>query len=691
MRCTPWYSCLVAAVLAAGAAAASADEGMWLFSNPPKKELQRRYDFAPPDDWYVHLQRSSVRVNSGGSGEFVSSTGLVLTNHHIGIDALEKLSTPEKNYVADGFYARTPAEEIKCPDIELNVLMSVEDVTERVNAAVRPGSSMADAEKARRAVMNTIEQESSKKTGLRSDVVMLYRGGLYQLYRYKKYTDVRLVFAPEQDMANFGGDPDNFEYPRYDLDICFFRAYENGAPAKIEHFLKWSRKGVSDSDLIFVSGHPGYSERQDTMAHLEYLRDASLPLTLNVIRRREVLLSVFSARSDEDAREAQDELLNIQNARKAEVGRLAGLQDPALMAGKAAAEAAFRQAVQRDPQLRQTCGHAWDEIAAALKTRRGTFVDEALLERGLAFNSHLFGIARTLLRLAEEDAKPNTERLREYRESNRASLEQALFSPAPLYDRFETAKLADSLTMYMELKGADDELVRKVMAGKSPADRAAELIAGTKLKDVAVRKQLAKGGAKALAAAGDPMIELARLVDAPARKFRKTGEELGEAMQQSYGKLARARFALEGTSVYPDATFTLRLAFGVVEGYVQGDERIPPWTTLAGAYRHSEAHGGRPPYALPKRWLDRKDRVDLRTPLNFLSTADIIGGNSGSPVVNRAGELVGVIFDGNLPSLVWDFIYDDKEGRAIAVDGRAIQEALRRVYGATALAKELGR
>ncbi len=691
MTCIHWCFFLVAAALAAGPAAAAADEGMWLFSNPPKKELQQRYNFAPPDDWYVHLQRASVRVNSGGSGEFVSSTGLMLTNHHIGIDSLEKLSTPEKNYVADGFYARTPAEELKCPDIELNVLMSVEDVTERVNAAVRPGSSMAEAEKARRAVMNTIEMESMKKTGLRSDVVTLYHGGMYQLYRYKKYTDVRLVFAPEEGIANFGGDPDNFEYPRYDLDICFFRAYENGAPAKIEHFLKWNRKGVSDGDLIFVSGHPGVTEREDTLAHLEAFRDYRIPFILNLIRRREVLLSVFSARSVVDAREGRDELLNIQNARKAEVGRLGGLQDPALMAAKAAAEKAFRQAVQRDPKLRATCGRAWDDIAAAMKTRRATFVDDALLERGLAFNSHLFGFARALVRLAEENGKPNAERLREYRESNRASLEQALFSPAPIYDRFETAKLADSLAMYMELKGADDELVRKVMAGKSPSQRAAELIAGTKLKDVALRKQLAAGGAKALAAAQDPMIELARTVDAPARNLRKTGEELGEAMQQSYAKLAKARFALEGTNVYPDATFTLRLAFGVVEGYMEGEERIPPWTTLGGAYHHAEAHGGRPPYALPKRWLDRKDRLDLRTPLNFLSTADIIGGNSGSPVVNRAGEFVGVIFDGNLPSLVWDFVYDDNQGRAIAVDGRAIQEALRRVYGAAALANELGK
>ncbi len=593
--------------------------------------------------------------------------------------------------MTDGFYAPTRDKELKCPDLELNVLMSIEDVTARVNAAVRPGSSMAEAEKARRAVTNTIEQESWKATGLRSDVITLYHGGLYQLYRFKKYTDVRIVFAPEEDIASFGGDPDNFEYPRYDLDICFFRVYENGQPAKIKHFLKWSRAGVADGELIFVSGHPGRTDRQDTVAHLDFIRDQIVPFLLNMLRRREVLFSVYAARSSENLRQVQNDLLNVQNARKANVGRIEGLQDPALMARKIAAEEAFRRAVAADPRLSQSCEPAWRDITAALKTWRGVYIDDMLLERGAAFNGHLFRIARTLLRLAEESEKPNADRLREYRESNLASLEQELFSPAPVYDALETAKLADSLTMFIELKGADDEWVRKVMAGKSPSQRAAELVAETKLADVAVRKRLARGGLSAVAAAHDPMIELARLVDAPARKLRKVVEqEVGESMQEAYAKLANARFALEGTNVYPDATFTLRLSFGEVKGYTQGRERIPPWTTLGGAYRHSAAHDGRPPYALPRRWLDRKDRLDLDTPINFLSTADIIGGNSGSPVVNRAGELVGVIFDGNLPSLVWDFVYDDKEGRSIAVDGRAIQESLRKVYGAAALADELG-
>jgi hypothetical protein len=405
-----------------------------------------------------------------------------------------------------------------------------------------------------------------------------------------------------------------------------------------------------------------------------------------------VLLSTYSQRSDEDARRAEDHLQSIQNSRKAQLGRLAGLQDPALLAKKQAEEDAFRRAVAGNPRLTRRCGRAWEDIAAALRTWRGMYVEQMLLERGTAFNSRLFGIARTLLRMAEEKGKPNALRLREFRQSNLPSVEQMLFSKAPIFDQLETIELADSLGMLIELKGADNELVRKIMAGKSPSERAAELIAGTRLKDVALRKKLFAGGLPALEAARDPLVELARLVDGPARRVRSAVEQqVEEPMRQAYSKLADARFALQGTNVYPDATSTLRLSFGMVRGYRELGEQIPPWTTLGGAYDRSAAHGGREPFALPRRWLQSKDRLNLGTPLNFVSTADIIGGNSGSPVVNRQGEQVGVIFDGNLPSLVWDFLYDDQQGRAVAVDCRAIKEALRKVYGADALADELGR
>ncbi len=675
-----------------GSAAALGDEGMWLFNNPPKKILKEKYGFEPDQAWFEHLQRSSVRFNSGGSGSFVSSNGLVLTNHHVGADALQKLSTKDRNYLAEGFYAKTQDEEVKCVDLELNVLMSIEDVTDRVNAAVPKHGTLAESEKARRAIMNTIEQESTEKTGLRSDVVTLYNGGQYHLYRYKKYTDVRLVFAPEEDAAFFGGDPDNFEYPRYDLDICFFRVYENGKPAKIEHYLQWAPGGAADGELIFVSGHPGKTDRLDTVAHLDYIRDLSLPTMLNWLMRTEVLLLNYSERSDENARRAREELFNVQNSRKAQIGRLAGLQDPAVMKEKQAAEKVLRDAVAADPSLGKTTGSAWNDINAALKTLRSIRKNVLLLEEGRAFHCHQFMLARTLVRMAEEDGKPNAERLREYRQSNRESLEQMLFSEAPIYDDLETIKLADGLSMFVTEAGADNDLVVKVLDGKSPRDRAAELIQGSRLKDVAVRRELAKGGKAAIEASNDPMIRLALLVDGPARKARRTREEqVDEPLRQAYAKIAKARFAVGGTEVYPDATFTLRLAFGEVKGYSELGQPQPPWTTLGGAYQHAAEHHNREPFNLPKRWLKGKDQLNLATPLNFVSTADIIGGNSGSPVVNRKGQFVGIIFDGNLESLVWDFVYTEKVGRAIAVHGAAIQETLRKLYDAGPLADELGK
>jgi hypothetical protein len=678
-------------VLAMSVCPVRADEGMWLFNDPPKKMLKEKYNFAPDAQWYEHLQKSSVRFNSGGSGSFVSSNGLVMTNHHIGSDALQKMSDKDHDYVATGYYARNLKDEIKCVDLELNVLMSIEDVTKRVNDAIPAGSSSEEAQKARRAAMNTIEKESLDKTGLRSDVITLYQGGLYHLYRFKKYTDVRLVFAPEVSVAFFGGDPDNFEYPRYDLDICFFRVYENDKPAKIEHYLKWSQAGAEKDELVFVSGHPGKTDRMNSLSHLEFIRDKTLPYAMSKLFRYEVLLSTFSERSAENARRAQDELFTVQNSRKAYLGRVAGLQDPAVMKQKRDDETKLRQSVQKDPKLKEAA-NAWDQVDASLRVYSDILLQYDLLERGNAFRCEPFQIARGLLRLVEESRKPNADRLREYRESNLDSLKQELFSEAPVYNDLETVKLADSLSMYMELVGPNDPLLQKVLAGKSPQERGAELVAGSRLKDVAVRKELFAGGAKEIEASKDPMIQLARLVDSAARAVRKTYEDKVEEVQrQAYARIANARFAVYGTDVYPDATFTLRLAYGTVKGYTEQGKQIQPWTTMGGAFEHADNHGNKPPFELPKTWLQHKGDLNRNTPFNFVFTADIIGGNSGSPVVNRNNELVGIIFDGNLQSLVWDYVFDEKEGRATAVHSASIVESLRKIYDAGPLADELGR
>ena len=681
------------------ASIASADEGMWLFNNPPLKQLKEKYQFEPTPQWLEHLQKSSVRFNSGGSGSFVSADGLVITNHHVGLDVLQKISSEKTNYVHDGFYAKSRADEPKATDLELNVLMSIEDVTERVNAGVAAGLSPADASKARANVIAAIEKESKEKTGLRSDVTTLYQGGVYNLYRYKRYDDVRLVFAPEQQAAFYGGDPDNFEYPRFDLDICLFRAYENGQPAKVEHFLKWNSKGPSDGELTFVSGHPGKTDRQLTTDELAEMRDHEVPYGLSGLYRREVLLNSFAGRSFENARRVREDLFGIQNSRKAFGGIQAALLDPEIFGLIAAREKKLRDGISKDAKWSSALT-SYDRIKQAQEAINKVLPVYHYFESGRgrqtasyraprAFYSTLFKYARRVLRSADERPKANGERFPEFRDSNKESLELDLFSTAPVYDDVEQLTLTDSLTDMVTHFGNNDPLVQQVLAGKSPGDRTAELVKGTKLKDVAFRKQLYEGGAAAIEAAKDPMIELARVVDGPGRDARKIFEAEDETKQQAYAEIAKARFGLEGTSSYPDATFTLRLSYGPVRGYEENGKPVAPLTTFAGLYQRATEHNNEPPFDLPKRWIDRKAKLNPDTKFNFVTDADIIGGNSGSPVVNKANEFVGIIFDGNIQSLALDVAFSDKQARAVSVDSAAISEALRKVYDAGALADEI--
>jgi len=678
------------AILAAmtGQPATHADEGMWLFSDPPRGILKERHQFEPTGAWMEHVQKSTVRFNSGGTGSFVSPEGLVMSNHHVGADAIQKLGAEEKNYLRDGFHARSRAEELRCLDLELNVLMSIEDVTDKVNAAVTAGMAAEKAFEARKSAMGEIERRSLEETGLRSDVVTLYQGGKYHLYRFKKYTDVRLVWAPEQQAAFFGGDPDNFEYPRFCLDVCFFRVYENGAPAKIDHHFKWSANGVAENELIFVSGHPGRTSRLNTMAELEYMRDTQFPALMELLHRWEVMYGVYSSRSEENARRAKDALFGVQNSRKAREGGLAGLLDPALMARKAAAEEALRRAMATREDLRDGL-KAFDEIAAAQRVIGAQATEYNLLEVGRGLNSRHFEIARTLARAAAERSKPSGERLREFRDSNRESLEFSLFSEEPVYDDLEQVTLADSLTLLTAKFGFSDPLVQAILAGKSPRQRAAELVLGTKVKTVEDRKKLYAADQAQIAASDDPMIRLALLVDSRARAARKVIETQSEIKNQAHAKIARARFAVQGAGNYPDATFTLRLAFGLAKGYWEGGRQFPFQTTMGGIFERSKEMGNKPPFDLPDSWIQRKQAIKAGTPFNFVSTADIIGGNSGSPVINRNAEIVGLIFDGNIHSLVLDFAYSDDQARALSVNSQAIIEALRSIYDATPLADEI--
>jgi hypothetical protein len=681
-------SSLVLALVLSQALCSRADEGMWLFNQPPRQILQERYHFDPTDAWLDHLQKSSVRLNSGGSGSFVSEDGLLISNHHVGADSLQKVSNERTNYLRDGFFAHSEAEEIKCLDLELNVLQSIEDVTARVTAAVPKDADADTAFRARRKVFAEIEKESLDSTGLRSDVVTLWQGGAYHLYRYKRYTDVRLVFAPEQQIAFYGGDPDNFEFPRYDLDICLFRAYENGKPVHVKDYLRFSTTGARDGDLIFVSGHPGSTSRLLTMSELAYLRDPFTPYILSFLKQDEVLLGVWSGRSQENARRARDDFFGVQNARKAYDGRLGGLLDPELFGAKAKEETEFRARLEGKPNFADALA-AYGKIAEATRIMGSQDHPYFLLEGGLGFRCQSFSIARTLLRAGDERPKPNGERLREFFDSSKPSLELSLFSGKPIYTDLEILTLANGLTFLATELEPTNALVEKILAGKSPHERAVELINQTKVRDVAFRKQLYDSGASAVSAANDPMIELARLIDPEARALRKVAEEQDEIKQQAQAAIARARNAVVGTSGYPDATFTLRLSFGTVKGYEEDGKSVPAFTTIAGLYGRAAEMRNRPPFDLPSRWEKRKSRLNLNTTFNFVSTADIIGGNSGSPVVNRAGEIVGIIFDGNLESLSWDDVYSDKQGRATSVSSPAIIEALNKVYGARDLASEL--
>ena len=651
------------------------DEGMYLFNDLPTEQLRQRYDFEPTAEWADHLRLSSVRFNSGGSGSFISSDGLVLTNHHVASDTLQKLSSPERNLIDDGYLAESLDQELKAPDLELNQLVSIEDVTERVEAAVDDDASAEESAKQRRAVIATIEKESLDESGLRSDVVTLFGGAKYHLYRYKKYTDVRLVWAPETAAAFFGGDADNFEYPRYNLDASIMRVYEDGKPAQLDHFLRWSKDPLSEGELVFVSGNPGRTQRIFTVAALKFLRDDRIPYVLDYLRRKEILMQQFSLRGKEATRRARDELFGIQNARKAYTGMLGGLQNPQTFVAKRGREDRLLARLSEDAELSELA-EAWTQIEELQSEKR------EMLGQTVSLRSTLFDLALKIVLLGAEDLKENDQRLRGFSDSGRESLLQELLSTAPIYEDLEMAKLSDELSRMIELRGAEDPMVMEILRGRGPRERAAELVSGCELIEVGERRRLIDGGHNIILGSDDPMIELARTVESEYRRIRSVNEEIEERERQAYARVTKAITAIEGTGGYPDATFTLRLAFGAVRGYEEDGKQIPPTTNFAGAYEHAASHEGQKDFDLPESWMKAKDRVDLETQLNFVCTADIIGGNSGSPVVNRDGQLVGLIFDGNIQSLTSDYLYSEEQARAVSVSGVGIIEALRSIYGA---------
>lgn len=671
---------------------ACADEGMWLLNAMPVERLKSKHDFTSDEAWTRHVMRSCVRFSGtgGASGSLVSRDGLVLTNHHVALSHLQHVSTADRDYVRDGFLAKSRKLELPAPGLEADVLMSIEDVTDRVTAVVKPATTPADADKARKVAIAAIERESKQATGLRSDVVTLYGGYRFHLYRYKVYDDVRIVFAPEYSVGFFGGDPDNFEYPRYCLDMALLRVYdEHGKPARVEHFFTWADDGVRDGDLVFVAGHPRRTERLLTATALESRRDWALPYRLQVATGGERALLDYAAEGPEQARQATRNIFGTQNWLKVLRGQSAGLKDGSVIPDKLEFERKLRQRVVERPEL-TPMADVWDRVAAAERESAQLHPRLELFEDGNAFWSDLFERARTLVRLADEDAKPDGERLPEFTQARRAELELELFADEPVYPELEIRKLTSSLSLLSKLLGDADPLVSRVLDGKDPAARAAELVKGSKLASVDERRSIKAAGRMGIVTSHDTFIRLAATVDRESRRLRAIRDaKVDEPLLRAYADLSRILFTLDGATRYPDATGTLRLSFGEVRGYEEGGGALAPWTTIGQAFEHAAAHKDADPWKLPDKWQAARQRLAADTPLNFVSTTDIIGGNSGSPVFNRRSELVGLVFDGNRHSLTDGFGYSETKRRTIQVDARAIRELLGKVYGADALLAEI--
>ena len=676
----------LAAQVAAPAAAGYRKEfgTMWTFDAPPLDYWKATYGFAPDQAWLDNVRLASVRLPNCSSS-IVSSRGLVLTNHHCARSCISSASPRDTNYIEVGFVASSMADERRCQGLYVDQLQSIEDVTARIRAASRAATATAQAERRAR-VIDSIQTDCQKNTGFQCQIVTLYQGGMYSLYRYKRYDDIRLVMAPEEGVAFFGGDPDNFTFPRYCLDLSLLRIYENGQPLAARNFLRWSSQGAQDGDVVFVTGNPGSTGRLLTMAQMEYLRDVVYPENLAAYARQLEVLRDVSKDNAERTRRYENTIFSLANSEKAVTGYRSGLVDTELMARKRAFEREFRARVARDPRLRAQYGSAWDAIAAAQR-ELATF-DKAARYRSFA-GSQLLTMAGQIVRIPAQAALPDSARLPDYRGEAIERLKRQIPAAAPVDTQVETRLLAAQLAAAKRALPANDPFLQAVLAGRTPEAAARALIAGTTLNDPAARKALLDGGAAAVAASTDPLIVAARKIDPLQRILSTRARRLNALISSEAEKLGQAIFAAYGTSLPPDATFTLRISDGVVKGFPYNGTIAPYRTSFYGLYARSAEFGGKPPFNLPARWLARVDSLNLAAPLNFVSTNDIIGGNSGSPVINRNAEVVGLIFDGNIESLPNRFVFTDEIARSVSVHSSGITEALRRVYGAGWVVDEL--
>ncbi|HEY8852922.1 MAG TPA: S46 family peptidase [Gemmatimonadaceae bacterium] len=658
---------------------------MWTFDAPPLEYWRRTYNFAPDQKWLDHVRLASVRLPNC-SASFVSSRGLVLTNHHCGRDCTASSSPPDSNYIQTGFAAGTLADEKKCAGLYVDQLQSIQDVTGRVRSAII-AKTPADQAAQRNAVIAQIQTECNQQTQLTCQVVTLYQGGMYSLYRYRRFNDIRLVMAPEGDIAFFGGDPDNFTYPRYDLDLTLLRVYENNQPYAPTDYLKWSGAGAVENELVFVVGNPGSTGRLNTISQMEFLRDIGYPATLASYKRALAIYAELARTDTSAARRYQNDVFSVANSQKAVTGYRTGLLDTLSMAKKRAFEAELRARIAADPKLQAQYGGTFDAITAAQR-ELATF-NPQLRYQGFAGNSTLLNMAGQVVRIASESGKPDSARLAAYRGPAINSMTARLSQSVPIDTAFERLAIAAQLRAAQSELGPKDPFVRIALAGRTPEAAAAALVRGTRIGDPAFRTSLLQGGAPAVAASTDPMIALARDIDPLNRVVTARANALNAIIANNSEKIGQALFATYGTALPPDATFTLRISDGVVKSFPANGTIAPYKTTFYGLYERSAAFDDRDPFRLPKRWVERKGNLDLATPYNFVSTNDIIGGNSGSPVINRNAEVVGLVFDSNIEGISNRFIFSADVGRTVSVHSRGIVEALRKMYDGSRIADEL--
>jgi V8-like Glu-specific endopeptidase len=661
---------------------------MWTFDVPPLEYWARRYNFNATPQWLENVRMSALR-QPGCTASFVSADGLVMTNHHCARGCVANVTREGEDLLTNGFYAATRGEERACPGMYVDQLQQITDVTERVLGAVPAGTPATRASDLRGEAITAVEREcSAGQPTLNCQVVSFYRGGQYKLYKFRRYSDIRLVFAPELGIAFFGGDPDNFTYPRHDLDMSFYRAYDNNQPVRPTNYFRWSRNGTNAGDLVFVVGNPGSTGRLNTVATLEYLRDVQYPMSLANLRRMLETYRAIAAAHPDRANALRNQIFGISNSEKASTGYHGGLLDRQLMDRKRAWEAEFRGRVNADANLRRQYGDAWDQIARIRRTMT-TLFKQRTYHGFSAYGTRLLNYAGVIVRMPVEMAKPDSARMMPFREANRAGLERQLYAATPIDTVTEVRLLAAYLSAMAADMPATDPVLRAALGGKTPEQAAHDMVRGTQIATADQRRALVQGGAAAIAASTDPFIQLARVIEPLQRSLDRQWTDLANQEAQHNERVARALLAVYGNSVSPDATFSLRIQDGEVRSYAYNGTWAQPYTTFAGLYDRWAGWAGRDPWTLPTRWIQRRDSLNLLTPLNAVSTNDIIGGNSGSPVINRDAEIVGLVFDGNMESLPGNFLYTERLNRTVYVDSRGIIEALRRVYDARALAEEL--